>query len=186
MKNKAKFLFAVFFVLGIITGPLHAEEKVPENVKSADNTVPQQTVPEVSIKPEEPMLFVHKVKKPLNDVYKRLFTLLENNGYFIIFEPNIGRNLAHFAKRWGKDYNKNKLEEIRSMIFCNGWYANQVSNYDPDMTALCPLHITLTYKEGLTKILFIRPGQISKHSPANTIATELEQDIIRIIKESSG
>ena len=117
--------------------------------------------------------------------FDALFTMLENNGYFIIFEPNIGRNLAHFAKRWGKDYNKNKLEEIRSMIFCSGWYANQVGNHDPDMLALCPLHITLTYKEGETRVLFIRPGVISKQSAANSVALELEQDIVRIIREAA-
>ncbi len=132
----------------------------------------------------EPLVFVHKVKGKMNTVYKHLFTALENNGYYVIFEPNIGRNLAHFAKRWGKDYNKNKLESIRSMVFCNGWYANKISNADPDMLALCPLHVTLTHKQGFTRVLFVKPGQVSQGSAANSVALELEQDVIRIIKES--
>ncbi len=44
-------------------------------------------------------------------------------------------------------YNRSKLSAIRSMVFCNGWYANQVSNKDPHMLALCPLHMTLIEKE---------------------------------------
>lgn len=133
----------------------------------------------------KPAVFVHKVKGKMNKIYKRLFTGLENNGYYVIFEPNIGRNLAHFSKRWGKDYNTNKLESIRSMVFCNGWYANKISNEDPNMLALCPLHVTLVHKKGYTKVLFVKPGIVSQGSAANSIALELEQDVIRIIKESA-
>ena len=133
----------------------------------------------------EPAVFVHKVKGKLKKIYKRLFTGLENNGYYVIFEPNLGRNLAHFAKRWGKDYNKNKLDAIRSMVFCNGWYANKISNEDPNMLALCPLHVTLFQKEGFTTVLFVKPGVVSQGSPASGVSLELEQDVIRIIKESA-
>jgi len=52
------------------------------------------------------------------------------------------------------------------------------------MLALCPLHVTLIHKEKYTSILFIKPGQVSQGSTANSIALELEQDVIRIIKES--
>lgn len=132
----------------------------------------------------KPMVYVKKIKSPLNVVYKKVFTSLDNNGYFVVFEPNIGKNLAHFAKRWGDDYNKNKLESIRSMVFCNGWYANKVSNADPNMMALCPLHITLIHKKGVTKVLFVRPGRVAVNSPAEEIAIELEQDVIRSIEEA--
>jgi len=148
--------------------------------------IPEQPIPS-SVQPPiiEPLVFVHKVKGKINKIYKRLFTALENNGYYVIFEPNIGRNLAHFAKRWGKDYNKNKLDSIRSMVFCNGWYANKISNEDPNMLALCPLHVTLIHKQGYTRVLFVKPGQVSQGSAANSVALELEQDVIRIIKESA-
>jgi len=182
-----------FFIFTLLLASSLAVAEPPVSDKSVTEPVTKAIAQEASVseavapktQPLEPTVFVHNVKQPLNKVYKRLFTTLENNGYFILFEPNIGRNLAHFAKRWGKDYNKNKLEHIRSMVFCNGWYANQISNYDPDMLALCPLHLTLTFKEGVTTILFVRPGQVSKQSAANAIATELEQDIVRIIKEAS-
>ena len=130
-----------------------------------------------------PSVFVREVNAPISTVYKQVFTSLENNGYFVIIEPNIGKNLAHFAQRWGKEYNRNKLEAIRSMVFCNGWYANQVSNSDPDMLALCPLHITLYYKDKKTRIVFVRPSQIAQESPAFKVALELEQDVIRTIEE---
>lgn len=129
-----------------------------------------------------PYVYEGKVQEQLEPVYKRLFTALENNGYYVVFEPNIGKNLSHFAKRWGDDYNKNKLEAIRSMVFCNGWYANQVSNADPAMLALCPLHISVVHKEGTTWVYFVRPGKVAAGSPAETIAQEIEQDVIRTIE----
>jgi uncharacterized protein (DUF302 family) len=131
----------------------------------------------------EPRVYKKTVKADFTETYKKVFSALENNGYFVIFEPNIGKNLSNFAQRWGKDYNKNELEAIRSMVFCNAWYANEVSNLDPDMMALCPLHITLTHKQGTTAILFVRPTQVAAHSPAKAIAEELEQDVIRAIEE---
>ena len=129
-----------------------------------------------------PMIYEKQVKGKMEETYKQVFNALENNGYYVVFEPNIGKNLAHFKKRWGKDYNKNKLESIRSMVFCNGWYANQVGNADPQMLALCPLHISLVHKEGVTRILFVRPSLVATGSPAEKVALELEQDVIRTIE----
>lgn len=129
-----------------------------------------------------PMIYEKRVKGQMENTYKQVFNALENNGYYVVFEPNIGKNLAHFKKRWGKEYNKNKLEAIRSMVFCNGWYANQVSNADPQMLALCPLHISLVHKDGVTLILFIRPSLVATGSPAEKIALEMEQDVIRTIE----
>ncbi|MGD8407908.1 MAG: DUF302 domain-containing protein, partial [Thiohalophilus sp.] len=79
-------------------------------------------------------------------------------------------------------YNRNKLEEIRSMVFCNAWYANQISNADPELLALCPLHLTLIHKKGMTTILFVRPSQVAADSPAKKVATELENDVINTIE----
>jgi len=128
------------------------------------------------------MIYEKDVKGDLETTYKQVFNSLENNGYYVIFEPNIGRNLANFKQRWGKDYNTNKLEAIRSMIFCNAWYANRISNADPQMLALCPLHISLVHKDGVTRIMFIRPSLVATGSPAEKIALEMEQDVIRTIE----
>lgn len=127
-------------------------------------------------------VYVKKVKKPLPEVYSKVFTAMENGGYFVLFEPNLGKNLEHFAQRWGDDYNKNKIEEIRSLIFSNAWYVNQISNVDPELLALSPLHLTFTYKEGMTTILFIRPSAVAAESPAEKVATELENDVINTIE----
>jgi uncharacterized protein (DUF302 family) len=122
----------------------------------------------------------------LETSYKTVYKALEDNRFFVVFEPNIQRNLSAFAKRWGDDYNRNKLEGIRAMVFCNAWYANQVSNADPDMLALCPLHITLVQKQGKTRVLFVRPSVVAKDSQAAAIASELEQDVTKAIEQAQA
>ncbi len=127
-------------------------------------------------------IYIRTVKGDLNKIYQQVFTSLENNSYFIVFEPNIGKQLERFKQRWGDNYNKNQLESIRSMVFCNTWYANEVSNQDPTLLALCPMHITFTEKQGIVTILYIRPSQVARGSKAEKLALEIEQDVVRAIE----
>ena len=160
-------------VLFLLTTPVAwAEDVAPAATEAA---IPPPAV--------EPSVYVKKVKGDFSATYKKVFTALENNGYFVVFEPNIGKNLSHFEQRWGKNYNKNGLEAIRSLVFCNAWYANEVSNMDPEMLALCPLHVTLTHNKGVTSILFMRPSHVAVDSPAKKVVTELELDVIRAIEQ---
>jgi uncharacterized protein (DUF302 family) len=119
---------------------------------------------------------------PLDEVYGRVYKALEDHRFFVVYEINLGRNLAGFAERWGADYNRNQLEGIRAMVVCNGWYTNQVSNTDPSMLALCPLHLTLMHKAGTTTVLFARPTVIARGSPAEPVLKEVEERVIEAIR----
>jgi hypothetical protein len=127
-------------------------------------------------------VLVWSVDKDMETTYQTVYKSLENNKYFVVFEPNIQANLSRFAERWGDEYNRNKLEGIRAMVFCNGWYANQVSNADPEMLALCPLHITLIQQRGATRVLFTRPSVVASGTKAQNIAKELEEDVSKAIE----
>jgi uncharacterized protein (DUF302 family) len=127
-------------------------------------------------------VFRHGINKPMNEVYDWVYKELEQQGFYVVFEANIGKNLSNFAGKWGEDYNRSKLDGIRSMVFCNGWYANQVSNADPAMLALCPLHITLIEKAGVTTALFVRPSVVAAGSPAHDVLLQVEEKVINIIK----
>ena len=128
-------------------------------------------------------VYSQQVNKTMVDVYDSVYKSLEDARFFVVFEPNIGANLSHFSEKWGESYNKNNLSEIRSMVFCNGWYANQVSNLDPHMLGFCPLHITLIEKNGKTTVLFNRPSAISQNSPAKTMLREIELEVISAIQQ---
>ena len=131
---------------------------------------------------ESASVFEHRVNKPLGQVYSKVYQSLEQEGFYVVYEVNLGRNLAGFKERWGENYNRNKLDQIRSMVFCNGWYANAVSNTDPTMLAFCPLRMTLTEKDGVTTALFIRPTKVAEGSPALKVLQHVEDDVIKAIK----
>jgi uncharacterized protein (DUF302 family) len=131
----------------------------------------------------ESNVFVYSSEKPITEVYDKVYKSLEDARFYVVFEPNIGNNLSKFAERWGDQYNRSKLSAIRSMVFCSGWYANQVSNKDPTMLALCPLHMTLIEKDGSTTALFARPTVIAADSPARDVLAELESEVIAAIKK---
>ncbi len=128
-------------------------------------------------------VYILQVDKPLIDVYDKVYKSLEDARFFVVFEPNIGANLASFAEKWGDDYNQNNIAEIRSMVFCNGWYANKVSNLDPDMLGFCPLHISLIERKGKTTVLFNRPGVIAQNSPAKELLLKIESEVIAAIQQ---
>lgn len=113
----------------------------------------------------------------LETTYKNVYNALESNRFYVVFEPDIGRNLAGFAGRWGEDYNRNGLDGIRAMVFCNAWYANQVSNLEPRLLALCPLHLTLYRQADTTHVVFLRPGMVGAGSRAATLLQELESEV---------
>ncbi len=126
------------------------------------------------------------VEAGIAKVYPAVYQALEDNRFFVIFEPNIGKNLSSYAQRWGDEYNQNELSAIRSMVFCNPWYANQVSNLDTDMLALCPLHMTLIEKDGKTQIVFVQPTFVADGSKAESILRELETDLYKAVEQGIG
>lgn len=129
-------------------------------------------------------VYSRQVNKPVSKVYDKLYKSLEDARFFVVFEPDIGANLARFSEKWGDDYNRNNISEIRSMVFCNGWYANKVSNLDPNMLGFCPLHLTLIEREGKTTVLFNRPGVIAQNSPAKELLMKIESEVIEAIQQA--
>ncbi len=132
----------------------------------------------------ESTVFEYSVNRPLDEVYSQVYKGLEDDGFYVVFEANIGRSISSMADKWGEDYNRSKLSGMRSMVFCNGWYANQVSNKDPRMLALCPMRMTLIEKDGKTTALFARPSVIAASSPALPILQRLENEIKAAVKKS--
>jgi len=133
-----------------------------------------------------PAVYQKAVKADIDTTQKKLSDALDNGGFAVVRELDIGANLAKFAGKWGADYNRNKLENIRSIVFCNGRFTNQISNEDPAMLALCPLHVTLIHKAGVTTVLFARPSSVAQGSKAVKTVQEMEQAVIEVIDKSLG
>ena len=129
-----------------------------------------------------PAVYEKSAKLPLAQAVKLVSQKLDAAGYAVVDELPISENLKRMAKKWGEDYNRNKLEGITSLVFCNGWYVNQVSNLDPALLGLCPLHITLTHKAGITTVLFNRPTAIAAGSPAEKVLRDVEGEVTQAIE----
>lgn len=136
-----------------------------------------------SVQAAESNVYKQSVKASMDQVYPAVYESLENARFFVVFEPKISDNLQRFSEKWGENYNRNKLDSIRSMVFCNAWYANEVSNADPDMLGLCPLRIGLYEKQGMTTVLFVRPGVIAAGSKAEKILKDVEKEVIEAIRQ---
>jgi hypothetical protein len=129
------------------------------------------------VRAEQPGVLHWELNQDLEIVYNHVYRSLEEHRFFVIFEPNIGRNLAGFSERWGEDYNRSKLTAIRSMVFCNPWYVNQVSNLDPEMLALCPMHLSLYEKDNSTHVVFVRLSHVGEGSAAKPVLAEVEEAV---------
>lgn len=132
---------------------------------------------------ESPSVYEKTVDQNLDAAYKRVYKALDSNGFKVVFEVDIQENLTKSAaKNAVKDFNLNQLEGIKSLVFCNGPLAIKISNADPTMLALCPLHLTFTQKAGRATVLFVRPSVIAQGSKAETAVKELEEKVIKAIE----
>jgi len=133
---------------------------------------------------EQSAIYSISVEKPGAEVYQAVYKSLEESRFYVIFEANIGKNLARNAERWGDEYNKNKFEFVKSMVVCNPYYTNQVMNLDPEMMSLCPLNITVMSKTGKSTVLFEKLTPVAKGSPAEDVLWEIENTIITAIENA--
>ncbi len=132
-----------------------------------------------------PAIYEKQIKGDFDKNYDRLYKSLEDSGFYVVFEPNIGKNLDGMAKDIGKEYNLNKLDGIRSMVFCNARYANRLSNLDPSALALCPLHVTLIQKAGVTTVLFVKPSAVVQSGLAAPLVLEIEASVEKSIEAAA-
>ena len=132
---------------------------------------------------ESPAVYEKSIDQNLESVYKQVLKALEDNDFKVVYEVDMQENLKKFAaKNALKDFNLNQMEAIKSMVFCNGALAVKISNADPTMLAMCPLHLTLTQKAGRASVLFVRPSIIAQGSKAEAPAKELEEKVIKAIE----
>ena len=132
---------------------------------------------------EVPAVYEKSVDQNMDSVYPRVQKALEANGFKVVYELDMFDNMSKYAEKNAvKDFNVNKLEAIKSIVFCNGPLSIKISNADPAMLAVCPLHVTLTQKAGHVTVLFVRPGVTVRGSKAEAPAKELEEKVIKTIE----
>jgi hypothetical protein len=122
------------------------------------------------------------VQQDFTRTYREVYRSLEDYRFFIVYEANIGHDLQGYAARRGEGYDRNELNEIRTMVFINALYTNQLSDQDPDLLTLCPLHITMYQKGPTTSILFTRPTHAGQGSVAMPLLKDIEAEVSKAVE----
>jgi uncharacterized protein (DUF302 family) len=122
-------------------------------------------------------VYIAETSAGMDETYKAVYRALEEARFWVVFEADMGAQMARFSAEWGDDYNRNGLEAVRTMVACNAWWTNRVANADPDMLAFCPLRVALTHKAGTTRVMFERPTLMAAHSPALPVMEEIEAEL---------
>ena len=136
----------------------------------------------ISASGEPDAIYEKNTSQDIEIFYPKLYKSLESSGFYVIFEANIGKNLARNAEKWGEDYNRRGFEAVKSMVICSPYYANQLLNLDPRLMALCPITVTVLYREGQSTVLFERLMPLAAGSNAEDILWEVENTIISAIE----
>ena len=132
-------------------------------------------------------VYERNVQAPMEVVYEAAMLELEDRGFAVVAELNIGASLAKKAWRWGDNYNRNRYTEVRSMVLCHPEQANEVLNRTPAMMAMCPVSLTVLYKEGTTTLLFDRPAYgVSAEDGAHGALSQLESDFIAALDAAAS
>jgi len=120
----------------------------------------------------------------LDEAYDRVYKALEAERFWVVFEADMGRRMGRFKDEWGNDYNRNNLQGVRAMVFCNIEWTNRIGNADPQLLGLCPLHVTLYSHRGRTHVVVPRLGAMAQGSPGAQAASGLEATIKGILDKA--
>lgn len=127
-------------------------------------------------------LYIRAVHAPMGVVYKNLVVALGRQGFKVPWGMNIEKRLrmANHALHL-PNFNAQHLTDVRAMIACNPFFFNTIANADPAMIALCPLHITLVSKAGVTYIQYPKEIALAAHTPVAKIARLMDRKMERAI-----
>ena len=128
-------------------------------------------------------VFLQSVKRPIGPTFRHVVAALRHSGFKVVARINVGKKLAMAAKRFHwKRYNENHLKGIRSVVFCNGKFANAIGNADPSMLVVCPLHLTLIQQGDFTQVEFVKPAVIVRGTRAEASVLKLQEKIIAAVR----
>lgn len=123
---------------------------------------------------------------PMDEVYENVMIQFQVEKLVVVWELDILEEFKKkgLDKKFGKNFNTSGLTSVKTFVACNGKVGNAVMNADADMMAYCPIRITLTEKDGVTSVLYVRPTSAPKDSKAYVELEKLEKQVIKAIEDS--
>ncbi len=131
---------------------------------------------------------VYKVSynAPVDKVLDNMLAKFKQEMLVVVWQLDILEEFKHkgLDKKFGENFNKAGLTAVRTLVACNGKFGNDIINQDSDMMAYCPIRITLTEKDGVTTVLYVRPSSAPRDSKAYQSLVKLEKKVTKAIEES--
>ena len=128
-------------------------------------------------------IYTKTITKPFSVYFPELKKSIEKNHMGIIYEFDLVERFKKkgFDKKFGDAFNKNGLDKIVTLLICNGYVGNQVSNIDPNMMALCPIKITVIKKGAQTTITFLKYQNVTQNKEIKELLSTLHKIVINTI-----
>jgi len=122
----------------------------------------------------------------VDKVLNNILTKFKAEGLVVVWQLDILEEFKSkgLDKKFGENFNKAGLSAVKTIIVCNGKFGNDIINADSDMMAYCPVRVTLTEKDGVTTVLYVRPTSAPKDSKGYPSLVELDKKITTSIEES--
>ncbi len=131
---------------------------------------------------------VYKVSynAPVDKVLENILAKFKQEMLVVVWQLDILEEFKKkgLDKKFGENFNTAGLSEVRTLVACNGKFGNDIINQDSDMMAYCPIRITLTEKDGVTTVLYVRPSSAPRDSAAYKTLVKLEKKVTKAIEES--
>ncbi len=131
---------------------------------------------------------VYKVNynAPVDKVLENMLAKFKQEMLVVVWQLDILEEFKKkgLDKKFGENFNTAGLSEVRTLVACNGKFGNDIINQDSDMMAYCPIRITLTEKDGVTTVLYVRPSSAPRDSAAYKTLVKLEKKVTKAIEES--
>ncbi len=116
------------------------------------------------------------IYEPLESYYPKLKKAIDENHMNILYEMDLIKQFKDegYSEKFGKDFNKNNLQGVKTLLICNGYVGNQVSNLDPKMMALCPIRLTIIEENKKLTVTFLRHDTIETSKEIKSLLTKLD------------
>ncbi|MBE0513368.1 DUF302 domain-containing protein [Sulfurimonas sp.] len=140
----------------------------------------------VSVWAAESNVYKVSYKAPVDKVLENMLAKFKQEMLVVVWQLDILEEFKQkgLDKKFGAEFNKAGLTAVRTLVACNGKFGNDIINQDSDMMAYCPIRITLTEKDGVTTVLYVRPSSAPRDSKAYQSLVKLEKKVTKAIEDS--
>jgi uncharacterized protein (DUF302 family) len=128
-------------------------------------------------------IYKKEVPESLKSYLPKLKKSIKDNHMNILYEMDLMEKFkkSGYAKKFGADFNKNGITSVTTLLLCNGYVGNQVSNIDPDMMVLCPIKVTLIERGNTVTVSFVKNFEVATNREVKALLLTLDHILMHTI-----